>query len=116
MIRSLSGKGGTSGAAIDAASNGDDIVVAPGTYPLAATIDFKGKAITLRSASGDPADTILDGQDIVFHVVQCISGEGPETILSGFTITGGYANDFRNLRGRGEFLPEPFIKQYQFQM
>ena len=38
---------------------GDEIVVAPGTYLLTATIDFNGKAIALRSQSGDPNDTIL---------------------------------------------------------
>lgn len=70
---------------------GDEIVVAPGTYLLTATIDFKGKAITLRSASGDPNDTILDGQGNISHIVQCINGEDPNTVLSGFTITGGYS-------------------------
>ncbi len=71
---------------------GDEVVVASGSYLLTATIDFKGKAITLRSASGDPNDTLLDGQNTIFHVIQCISGEGPDTILSSFTITGGNAN------------------------
>lgn len=72
--------------------DGDEIVVASGTYVIAAPIDFKGKAVTLRSASGDPNDTILDGQGSVYHVVQCISGEGAASVLTGFTITGGNAN------------------------
>jgi len=72
---------------------GDEIVVAPGTYME--TINFLGKAITLRST--DPTDpgvvaaTIIDGTGN-FHVVQCVSGEGPDTVLDGFTITGGKAN------------------------
>ena len=74
-------------AAIDAAVTGDIIVVAPGTY--SETIDFLGKGITLRS-SGGPLDTIIDGSGNG-SVVQCISGEGPDTILEGFTITGGNA-------------------------
>ena len=71
---------------------GDEIVVAPGHYLLTATIDFKGKAITLRSFSGNPNDTILDGQNNIFHVIQCVNGETSITILQGFTITGGNAN------------------------
>jgi len=54
-------------------------------------INFNGKAITLRSTSGDPADTIIDGTGN-YHVVQCINGEGAGTVLDGFTITGGNAN------------------------
>ena len=46
-------------AAIDASVNGDEVVVDPNTYYEA--INFLGKAITLRSASGDPNDTIIDG-------------------------------------------------------
>ncbi|MCH9021473.1 MAG: hypothetical protein IID32_01760, partial [Planctomycetes bacterium] len=42
--------------AIDAAVNGDEVVVDPNTYYE--IIDFLGKAITVRSASGDPNDTI----------------------------------------------------------
>ncbi len=71
--------------AIDSAVHTDEIVVAPGTY--FETIDFLGKAVTLRSANG-PAATILDGQQ-GGSVVTCTSGEGPATVLDGFTITGG---------------------------
>ncbi|NIN70977.1 MAG: hypothetical protein GTO46_03365, partial [Gemmatimonadetes bacterium] len=66
----------------------DEIVVAPGTY--FETINFLGKAIWLRSSDG-PEVTIIDGTGF-FHVVQCVSGEGPDTVLDGFTITGGSAH------------------------
>ncbi len=72
--------------AIDAASNGDEIVVAPGTYNE--KINFNGKAITVRSSDG-PGVTIIDGTGLNDSVVKCVSGEGPDTILRGFTITGG---------------------------
>ncbi|MHC4613584.1 MAG: choice-of-anchor Q domain-containing protein [Planctomycetota bacterium] len=74
--------------AIDAAVDTDEIVVAPGTYY--GTIDFLGKAVTLRSSAG-PDVTIIDGTGN-YHVVQCVSDEGPGTVLDGFTLTGGNAN------------------------
>jgi len=80
-------------AAIEAAVSGRDrIQVAPGTYYEA--IDFRGKAIELYSRRGS-AVTIIDGTGHD-HVVRCATGEGPSTILRGFTITGGNAD------GKGE--------------
>ncbi|MEJ2647986.1 MAG: right-handed parallel beta-helix repeat-containing protein [Sedimentisphaerales bacterium] len=73
--------------AIDASVNGDEIKVAPGTYNE--TINFKGMAIRLYSTAG-PKLTIIDGGGAQ-HVVQCVTSEGPDTILQGFTITGGHA-------------------------
>ena len=69
--------------------NGDEIVVQPGTYIGA--IDFLGKAITLRSASGNPADTTINGNG-ADHVVKFANSEDPNSVLDGFTITGGNAN------------------------
>jgi parallel beta-helix repeat protein/predicted outer membrane repeat protein len=74
-------------ACIDAAVSGvDECVAAPGTYHE--TINFLGKAITLRSSGGADVTTI-DATGIGGSVVTCVSSEGPETILDGFTITGG---------------------------
>ena len=75
-------------AAIDAAVNGDEIEVAPGTYSEG--IDFLGKAIRLYSTAG-PQVTTIDGTGH-YHVVQCVSSESNDTILEGLTITGGNAN------------------------
>lgn len=75
--------------AIDAASDGDAIEVAPGTYYE--TINFNGKAVHLYSREG-AATTTIDGGgggDNYVVVVQCRSDEGADTILEGFTITGG---------------------------
>ena len=74
-------------AAIDHANDGDEIEVAPGTYYEA--INFNGKAIRLYS-SGGPDGTTIDGTG-AYHVVQCVTGENVNTILEGFTITGGDA-------------------------
>jgi hypothetical protein len=74
-------------ACIDAALSGvDECVVAPGTYHE--TINFLGKAITVRSSGGRDLTTI-DATGIGGSVVTCRSGEGPDTVLDGFTITGG---------------------------
>ena len=72
-------------AGIDAAMDGDEVVVAPGTY--FETIDFNSKAITVRSSDG-PQVTTIDAQRLG-TVVTCVSGQGMS--LEGFTITGGDA-------------------------
>jgi parallel beta-helix repeat protein len=75
--------------AINAASDGDVIEVAPGTYKGAGNtdIDFKGKAITVYSQSG-PEVTIIDCENknrgFYFHSV-----EEPNSVLRGFTIRNG---------------------------
>ncbi|MHC4695671.1 MAG: right-handed parallel beta-helix repeat-containing protein, partial [Planctomycetota bacterium] len=71
---------------IDAAVNADEVVVDPGTYNE--LIGFLGKAITLRSSGGADVTTI-DGTGLDGSVVKCVSGEGADTVLDGFTITGG---------------------------
>jgi len=74
---------------INAAVSGiDAIEVAPGIYKEA--IDFHGKAVRLYSSGGSGVTTINGTGHC--HVVQCVSGEDPNTILEGFTITGGNAN------------------------
>jgi subtilisin family serine protease len=83
-------------AAIDAAIDEDVVVIADGTYSGQGNrdIDFKGKAITVRSANG-AEDCIIDCQGTAaephrgfyFH-----SGEGPDSVVDGFTITNGYAD------------------------
>ena len=76
--------------AIDAASDGDEIVIQVGVYRE--NIDFKGKNITLRSTDpDDPAivsETIIDGGGSGI-VVSFRSGEGEGAVLSGLTITRG---------------------------
>ncbi|HEU0176378.1 MAG TPA: right-handed parallel beta-helix repeat-containing protein [Blastocatellia bacterium] len=83
-------------AAINVATDGDTVLVAPGTY--AENIDFRGKAITVTSESG-PRDTIIDGGN-VDSVVLFISGEGRHSVLNGFTLQNGREPD-RSLEGGG---------------
>ena len=84
--------------AINDANNGETIVVQPGTYtgPGNRGIDFNGKAITLRSAEpNDPnvvAATITDCNGNYETGFYFQNGEGPNSVLNGFTITNGIAN------------------------
>lgn len=75
--------------AIEAASNGDRIFVAPGTWTGTGTsvVDFRGKQINVR-ATGDASVTIIDGQN-ARRCVDMTSGESTSTTLEGFTITRG---------------------------
>jgi len=71
---------------IDAASDGDTVLVADGVYEnVSASINFNGKAIVLISENGPENCIIYRGG----WVVKFNSGESYNSILSGFTITGG---------------------------
>src|SRR5947199_4747771 len=70
-------------AGIDAASDGDTVLVAPGTY--VENIDFKGKAITVTSSGGATTTTIDGGQKGI--VVNFANNETRASVISGFTIT-----------------------------
>jgi len=76
--------------AIDAAFDGDTVLVIDGTYSGEGNrdIDFLGKAITVRSESG-PENCIIDcetlGSAFYFH-----RGEDAHSLLDGFTITNGH--------------------------
>jgi hypothetical protein len=72
--------------AIDAADEGQTVMVKPGTY--FERIDFVGKAIRLVSQNG-PTQTTIDGQK-QGTVVTFESGEGRSSLLEGFTIRNGY--------------------------
>ncbi len=76
--------------AIDMAVDGWKVVVMPGVYTE--NIDFKGKSIEV--ACSDPnglgiiSQTIIDGSS-TGPTVSFLNGEDPNSILTGFTITGG---------------------------
>ncbi|MES2393269.1 MAG: DUF1565 domain-containing protein, partial [Acidobacteriota bacterium] len=74
--------------AINAAANGDTVLVAPGTYFENLMID--GKEITLRSTAG-AATTIIDGaqRGIVLTIEHTTS---LATTVDGFTIRNGNSN------------------------
>ena len=87
---------------IDAASDGDTVLVAEDTY--FETIRFKGKAITVAShyiLDGDTSHisrTIIDGSQPTdtFSVVTLTEGEDSTSVLCGFTITSGKGTWYNN--------------------
>jgi Right handed beta helix region len=73
-------------AGIDAAVNGDTVLVSPGTY--VENINFLGKAITVTS-SNEADSTIIDGGGTA-SVVTFITGETSSSVLDGFTLQNGF--------------------------
>lgn len=70
--------------ALDVAVDGDQIVVAPGTYPVGSTI-VVNRAVTLRSAAG-ARKTVLDGKGSP-RDGWCFDVQSDRAIVDGFTIT-----------------------------
>ncbi|UCG56163.1 MAG: right-handed parallel beta-helix repeat-containing protein [Phycisphaerales bacterium] len=91
-------------AAIDDSSDGDTIIVKPGTYTGDGNrdIDFLGKAVTVRSTEPNDlsvvAATVIDcnaseedrHRGFIFD-----SNEGPDSVLDGLTIKNGYAPEVK---------------------
>ena len=72
--------------AIDAASDGDEIIVAPGTYfsKQGAVVRLNGKSVWLHSSGGSKV-TFIDGLGFV-RGLMCVDGETSSTRIQGFTI------------------------------
>ncbi len=73
--------------ALNAADEGGRVCVEPGTY--VEQIDFLGKALELFGASGAEVTTISGGG--IGPVVRFIGGEGPASVMRGFSVTDGHA-------------------------
>jgi hypothetical protein len=76
-------------AAVDSASDGDRIMVAPGTYRE--QVNLRGKGIQLMSAEG-PGSTIIDGEDARTVIVG--AGEPATCSITGFTIQHGFSSGY----------------------
>jgi hypothetical protein len=90
---------------INAASNGDTVLVADGTYVglWNKALDFNGKAIKVASENG-PENCIIDceryGRGFNLH-----NDERQDSVISGFTIRGGYLFGY----GGGIYCASPTI-------
>jgi predicted outer membrane repeat protein len=83
-------------AAIDAAANGDVIALTDGTFTGNGNrdIEYRGKSITVRSQGGAPEACVIDpeGSQTEPHCGFLFRhGEQAESVLSGVTVTGGWA-------------------------
>src|SRR5215467_10177546 len=95
-------------AGISAASNGDTVLVSPGTYKE--NVNFQGKAITLKS-SGGARVTIIDGGGVA-PVLTFSSNETSNSVLIGFTLQNGTSTFNSQYSGGGMFVSfaSPTIK------
>ncbi|MBD3366818.1 MAG: hypothetical protein GF405_01435 [Candidatus Eisenbacteria bacterium] len=77
--------------ALDIADEGDTVLVAPGVYtgPGNRALDPHGKPLLVRAEGGRVA-TVIDCERLD-RAFSFVSGEGPNTIVQGFTITNGLA-------------------------
>ncbi len=82
-------------AGIDAASTGDTVLVADGTYQGSGNRDlnFNGKAIVVKSVNGYGSTTIdCQGSSVnKYRAFAFSNGETSSSIIDGFTIANGYA-------------------------
>lgn len=84
-------------AAVTAAVDGDVIVLGPGIFagPGNRDVSFRGKSLTIRSATGDPSTVTIacEGTPGTPHrAFRLASGEGPTTLIEGLTVSGGYGS------------------------
>lgn len=81
---------------IDLASPGDTILLANGTYEGDGNRDlnFHGKAITLRSQSGNPAACIIYCGESPHRGFMFETGEGPDSRVEDLTIDHGRGDAF----------------------
>ena len=89
-------------AAVDAASNGDEILVYDGVYlpnEATAVVNLLGKSVWLHSA-GSVSNTIIDGAGM-HQGILCINGETNTTRIEGFTIQ-NCSSAWNDLDGDGE--------------
>jgi hypothetical protein len=81
--------------AIDAAADGDTVALEDGVFTGDGNRDltFRGKALVLRSSSGDRSACIIDAEgspESLHRGIQFVDAEGPDAVVEGLTIQGAY--------------------------
>ena len=91
-------------AGINAANNGDTVLVSPGTYNE--NINFNGKAITVTSSAGPTLTVINGGYKPGQATVTFANKEKSTSVISNFTITGGGDTIFASDNNGGVYVVE----------
>jgi hypothetical protein len=94
-------------AGIDAANDGDTVLVASGEYVITEPITFRGKVITVMSEAGPDETTIRMGTPADTNRGSVVVFENNETdasVLDGFMITGGTGSLLQNALYGGGIL------------
>jgi hypothetical protein len=97
--------------AVDAAVNGDIVLLSPGTYQGDGNrdVDLLGKTITVRSESGRPDDTIVDcgsTPDDPHRAFRAVSGEGMGAAIEGLGVRNGSQPHDAHFLGGGIVVAE----------
>lgn len=93
--------------AVDAMRDGDTLIVRGGEHRLDRPLDFRGKAIRVRSADGAPRTVLRfagTAKESEAALVVFRTGETREATLEGFTLTGGRGILVDGLRRGGGVL------------
>jgi len=94
-------------AAINDANDGDVIILNPGTYTGTGNrdIDYKGKAITVRSNAPEDNrcmhETVIDAEGVGV-IVRFVNDEGPASVFEGFSL--GAGDTSKQVRGDPGFF------------
>jgi len=97
--------GGSIQAALDRATPGTTVHLAPGTYaPAAVTEAFlvlraEKDGIVLRGEGASPAEVVLDGAGQALHVLYVAEGIGPATRIENLTVRGGRSDPYQLFPG-----------------
>lgn len=85
---------------VDAAAKNDTILIAAGTYLLEEAVEFKGKDVELKGATGNAADVIVDGQGKCPCIKNCTyDGKNPQVIVSSLTVQNGFSSEESGIAG-----------------
>ncbi len=99
---------------LDAAAQGDTVLVAPGTYSpdreASFPIEMKSGVVLVSEAGAEATIIDAEQQD---RVMNCVDVDD-STVVDGFTLTGGSANTGGGMLIEGEQYPAPLITNVIF--
>jgi len=100
-------------AAVDAASDGDEILLADGVFTGSGNrdVDLLGKTLTIRSESGQAENCTVDGENTSPPIFRFVQGEGPGTELSDITVSRGGSSTAIEITGSSPTLRRVVVRE-----